>query len=122
MLQNNGKEILIKAQSERIESLQSQLQVERDRVAELNHKLGLFENRLVEAQRELEECQEALDNSCSTVCVAMGVDQERYDTDESYTECYTNCFKDAARVIRMSGIRFDQDEGDFKFNPIANPD
>lgn len=63
---------------------------------------------------EIAYCQETLEEGLQIISAALGVDAEHYDTDQAYGECYLDCFRDAAKVIEKSGIRWDADEAEFK--------
>lgn len=60
-----------------------------------------------------DEYQDTLENGLAILCEAMGVDSERYDTDKADTECYMDCFRDAAQALKKFGIVFDSDSGEF---------
>ena len=41
-----------------------------------------------------------LQDGLHLLCEAMGVDAETYDRDKADTECYMDCFRDAAKAIK----------------------
>jgi 3-methyladenine DNA glycosylase Mpg len=59
------------------------------------------------------EYQDTLERGVSVLCKAMGVDMEHYDSDSADTECYMDCFKDAAQALKKFGVVFDSDTGEF---------
>lgn len=63
---------------------------------------------------EQEYLRNVLEEAMSIICDALGVDTDRYDSDQSDDECYMDCFRDAADVIKVSGIRWDHEGGEFK--------
>ena len=64
-------------------------------------------------QEEIEEYQNTLNNALSILCEAMGVDPERYDTDQADFACYMDCFHEAAVLIKRMDCIFDDNEGEF---------
>ena len=47
--------------------------------------------------------QDTLENGLIEICNAMGVSGERYDTDQADIECYMDCFREAAKLIKKAG-------------------
>lgn len=57
--------------------------------------------------------QDTLENGLWELCQAMGVSTERYDTDQADIECYMDCFREAAELIKTAGCRFNEDTGEW---------
>lgn len=58
--------------------------------------------------------QDTLEKGISVICKAMGIDTERYDTDQADIECYMDCFREAAELIKDAGYYFDVEANEFK--------
>jgi len=56
---------------------------------------------------------DALENGMYVICEAMGVSTERYDSGQADTECYMDCFREAAFLIAKAGYRFDENTGEW---------
>lgn len=59
--------------------------------------------------------QQVLEQGMNLLCEGLGVDTERYDTDQADTECYLDCFKQAAKVLKESGVKYDDWTGRWVF-------
>lgn len=64
-------------------------------------------------EQEIERLHDVIRHGMDLFCAATGRDINDYDSDQSDIACYMDCFDDAAKVIEMSGIKFDPEEGDF---------
>ena len=64
-------------------------------------------------EEEVQEYRNTLDKGIILICEAMGVEPERYDTDQADFECYLDCFREAADLIKKAGYKFDDDTGEF---------
>lgn len=62
---------------------------------------------------EITAYQDVLEKALGLLCEAMGKDPDCYDGDKADFDCYMDCFHDAAGVIKQSGIKYDDDEGEF---------
>lgn len=62
---------------------------------------------------QTQEYMNTLENGLQAICKAMGVSSERYDTDQADTECYMDCFREAAELIKKAGFVWDADECEF---------
>lgn len=67
----------------------------------------------MEPEEEIECYRNTLDQGLTLICVALGVEGEHYDRDQTDFECYLDCIRDAAQVIKDSGIRWNGDEAEF---------
>lgn len=71
-------------------------------------------------ENRAEDFSNTLENGVSVLCEAMGVSTERYDTDQADIECYMDCFREAAELVRRAGFVWDVDAGEF--NPAGDAD
>lgn len=67
-------------------------------------------------EKEIEELHNVIREGMDLICAAMGRDINDYDRDQGVLACYMDCFADAAKVIEMSGIKFNPQEGEY-FSP-----
>jgi len=79
-----------------------------------------FLNSIITEAQKLEYDKEiyqdygnTLENGLQEICKAMGVDSERFDTDQADTECYMDCFKEAAKLIKLADFTWDDEEGEW---------
>lgn len=64
-------------------------------------------------KEEVEYYRDVLSEALNLLCDAFGVSTEHYDRDQADGECYLDCFRDAADVIKKSGIKWNDDEAEF---------
>ena len=62
----------------------------------------------------IEYYQQTLEGGLNLICDAFGVSTEHYDRDQADGECYMDCFRDAAEAITKSGIRWNDEDAEFK--------
>lgn len=62
---------------------------------------------------EIEYYRSVLEQGLHVISDAFGVSADHYDIDQADGECYLDCFKDAADVIRRAGIRWVSGEAGF---------
>lgn len=70
-------------------------------------------------QKEEQIYQKTLEQGLNILCEGLGVDPEMFDTDHADTECYLDCFRQAAKVLKEAGVKFDYWEGKWVF-PLAH--
>ncbi len=70
-------------------------------------------DELKEQAQRIEDLGNTLENGLSVICESLGISTEHYDTDQADTECYLDCFKDAAAIIKKFRIEFDDETGEF---------
>lgn len=75
--------------------------------------LTIKESGLAESVSRSEDLANTLENGLGILCESIGVNTEKYDTDQADTECYLDCFKDAAAALKKFGIKFDDELGEF---------
>jgi len=65
---------------------------------------------------ESEIYQQTLQDGLALLCEGMGVNQEKYDTDQADIECYLDCFREASKLLKQAGCKFNDDTGEFIIN------
>lgn len=63
---------------------------------------------------EAQYYRDTLDTGVLLLCKAVDVDPERYDTDQADGECYLDCFKEMAALLKNAGIYYCNDDWEFK--------
>ena len=69
--------------------------------------------RDIENDEQIAWYVETLEDALGLLCEAVGVSTERYDSDQSDTECYMDCFKQMAELLKKSDWEFDDEENEF---------
>lgn len=54
-----------------------------------------------------------LDEGLSILTEAMGQEMDDYDTDQADTECYLDCFKQSAEIMKSLKVSYCDEEGEF---------
>jgi len=84
--------------------------------------LTIKESGLAESAIRSEDLANTLENGLGILCESIGVSTEKYDTDQADTECYLDCFKDAAAALKKFGIKFDGELGEFIQDKVIDSD
>ena len=78
-----------------------------------DNALSAFKAGYLAAKNRADDLGNTLENGLNVICESLGISTEHYDTDQADTECYLDCFKDAAAALKKFGIKFDADTGEF---------
>jgi len=65
-------------------------------------------------EEEAEHYRNTLEKGIAVLCQAVGIDAERYDTDQADFECYLDCFKEMAELLKGAGTYYCEEEWVFK--------
>lgn len=70
-------------------------------------------------KEEIDYLRDTLAEGAQLLCSAAGVDIEHYDTDQAEGECFLDCFRGMAMLLKQHGYYYCKEDAEFKTKPLT---